>query len=258
MFYNDKDFVNILKAVWYNLFSRKLPFITMLGDPNLSDVFMFSNVDVDTMLIYDDSAKYGFARVVMKNKKFLEDFYTRFGVIKTIPCVINVVDFIATLTKNKDINEVGIKMEDSYIYMSYTDNNITIWKKVADIVPRIVADMYFTIWKSGLVTSEDPYITVFTDKDFDDKDYKVITVRDINQEKPNLKSQNALAILQPGLNIITLNSYLKAIKGEVKEVTLICGYDKNSIVMNYKYDGNAVYVLGTHPSQRWFVKDKRI
>ena len=254
MNYTQKEFLNIRKGIWYNLFSRKLSFITLKGDKEQRNVFLFSNVDPEDMRIYDDSSKYGFAKVTIKDEKFIEDFYSRFPIIESLPCVINVVDFIATLTKNKDIDGIELTTDGSYLFFPAPIEGNSEIKPAGEIVSKVETSMYFNIWKSGLIDKEISYTLKVDKDDLLDRDYKVFEVRDTPEME--MSTQKALAIIQPGINFVTLNSYCKNMKSEPTFGFLICGSDKNSIILNYKYSSDIIDVVGTHPAQHWFVNRK--
>lgn len=263
MNYSDKEFLAIGKAIFYQLFSRKMPYVVIQHDSVYNDTFMFSNVDNETMLIYDENPKYCFHKVVVHDKKFLEDFYERFSILSTYTCYIRVVDFFATLAKNKDLNDAKLEVENEIIYMThvetskFSDAKETFKSPVGILLSEIEADMYFHIWQSGIVKSDDPYMFMLDKDEYTDDESKYIVLQDIAHPTEKIPAQHAVVILNPGFNIPTVHSFIKSMKNQNPYVRLVCGYDVNCIVQNYEYETPLLTSYGTHPAQRWFARDRR-
>ena len=263
MNYDNKKFVTLLKAIFYQLFSRKMQFVVFNGDPSKSQTLMFSNVPLETMLVYDDSPEYCFHEVMIRDLDFVADFYKRFPILKNHPCFIRVVDFLSTFTKNKDIDKSVMAIDDEDITLSYdtvdstTKEETTTVNSIGSIITPVEADMYTNVYRSGKIVSDDPYSIKINKSEVGDDESKVMLVNDIAHPTDKFPSQCALVILQPGFNVPTLNSFCKAVK-ESEEFELLAGYDKNCIILNCVYDTTLLKSYGTHPAQRWFVKNKRI
>ena len=263
MNYTDKEFLTIGKAIFYQLFSRKMPYVIIRHDSVYNDTFIFSNVDDKTMLLYDENPEYCFHKVVVHDKKFLEDFYARFPDLAVKTCYIRVVDFFATLSKSKDLNDAKLELDNETILMTYaetsklTDAKEIFKAPVGILLSELEADMYYQIWQSGIIRSDDPYIYSLDKDDFTDEESKYLLLQDIGHPTEQMKAQHAMVILNPGLNIPTLHSFMKAMKNQCPYVRILTGYDVNCLVQNYEYETPLLTSYGTHPAQRWFARDRR-
>jgi len=266
---DDKQFFNTLKAIMYQLYSRKLMFIVFTGDPNKRADWLFSNVDRDTMLVYDESSEYHFSKVTIKDNDFLDMFYKKFPILLNNPAIIRVVDFCSPLSKAEALSDCELSNSADSLAMTFSMKNKTnpelVLKDTKDcgfILQDIEVDMYYTVWKSGLVKSENPFHLPLSVTDItDDKgallENRVIVVQDIANPTDNFKAQHAMVIMQPGYTVPTLPAFVKSVKNQSSEFELIAGYDTNSVIVNCSYDTTLLSCIGTHPAQRWFVKDRR-
>jgi len=258
MNYDNKEFLTLLKGVLYQLFNRKLMFALFYGDTYDRKNILFSNISRDNMQIYDDSSNYAFANVELKDVKFREDLYERFPVLQKENCLIQVVDFLSAVTKAKDIANVEVTHDDESLYVINKEEEPQAPKEMGFVVQNLVADMYVNVWKTGLVQSPDPFIHVYTQEEIT-AEKKVIIVQDVSGTDPKIIPQHALVILEAGFNIPTLDVFRKEkkLKDQSDKIELIAGYDRNCIIVNYRYDTDLLTAYGTHPNQRWFVQDKQ-
>ena len=259
---DDKEFFNTLKAIFYQLFSRKLMFVVFTGDPNKEDQWLLTNVDIETMRVYDESPAYHFAVLNIKDKDFLHEFFKRFPVFKTISCIVRVVDFCASLAKADVLSDCTVDGNYDILTVTYPEKNKLCeelvekqTKEIGYVIPDIEVEMYYNTWKSGLVTSEDPYSKVLDEEQIfqDDKTIMLVQNKKVGDEKSPIKY--ALVILQTGFLVPTLIPFCKAIKGQTKSITLQVGYDLNTVMLTTIYDTPLLKAVITQPSQRWFVKE---
>ena len=249
-----KEFDKILRAIAYQLFNRKLPFIVFSGNASTLDEWLFTNVKYETLLVYDSKPEYYYQNVSIKNTEFLTQFYQYFTILLTTPCIVRVVDFLSALSKIDDLKVCGMRIDDSDIVVTVPTPTGPIEKSIGEVITKIDAESYKAYWKSGLVTSPHPYrhqlcysdLNTSTDGAFG------IEVPDSDQD-PNHTPRTTLILLHSGLSYPTLDMFNKATKLTGTDFTLVSGYDGDTVLINITYDCELLSSVGTQPSQRWFV-----
>lgn len=251
---SDKEFNTISKSIFYQLFNRKLSFVVFTGNKSLYNKWMFTNVDYETILVYDSNPDYFYSLVTLKNEKYLDKFYTLFPILKTTPCLIRVVDFLSTLSKAKSLNDCIIRKDRNNIVLSYTDkDNIVIEKIIGCCLLDIDVDMYYTLWKSGLITSEHPYLKSYLFTELQEIGGRsIVQVFDSNGED-NHNPRKVSAVVQLGYMVPNISMFLKNMSEQNQSFTISAGYDKDSIIVNGIYDTDLLSCITTQPAQRWFI-----
>jgi len=239
-------------------------YVVFTGDPNKDNQWLFTNVDIETMRVYNDSPSYHFAVVTIKNRDFVNEFFKRFPLFKTTGSIVRVVDFLSSLAKaTSDLKACEVTGAFDLLTVTYPEKNKMCEdlvekqsKEIGNVIQDIEVEMYYTVWKSGLVKSENPYTKVLDDPQIfqDEKTLMVVQDRSVGTEKAPI--QYALIIVQPGFLIPTVVAFGKAIKNQSKTVTLTAGYDLNTVIVSVTYDTPLLTATITQPSQRWFVKKR--
>ena len=255
---SDKEFNTTSKAIFYQLFNRKLSFVVFTGDEKKYHKWLFTNVDYKTMLVYDAKPDYFYSRVKIKDKKYLDKFYTMFPILKTTPCLIQVVDFLSALSKVKDMSTCEIKRKRNDIVLLYLDNENMVEKIIGCVLQDIDVDMYYTLWDSGLIKSNHPYSKMYTYSEINEVDGRaILMVNDSDGFAEDHDPRTAPIVAQFGNMIPHLAMFLKNMSKESQSFTICAGYDKDSVLVNAHYDTDFLSCVTTQPAQRWFIHKKK-
>lgn len=252
-----KEFMTISKAIFYQLFNRKLSFVVFSGDESKSNEWLFTNVGYETILMYDSNPDYFYSYVVIKNKAYLDKFYEYFPVLKSTACLIRVVDMLSTLSKLDDISKCSVQRRHNEIVMVYTDNDEEVIKPIGVHLMDIDVDMYQTLWRSGLITSEHSYSKEYTYMEITEVDGRTILhVSDSDGSDEHLP-RRATVVVQYGFMLPSLSMFLKNMSDQNQSFTVCAGYDKDSVIVNARYDTDLLSCITTQPAQRWFVNKSK-
>ena len=250
----DKKFNACSKAVFYQLFNRKLSFIVFTGNEESYNKWLFTNVAYETILMYDSKPDYVYSLVTIKDEDYLERFYTVFPLLKTTACLIYVVDFLSTLSKVPDTSKCTLKQNREDIILEYTSNDEVVEKIVGRSLLDIDVDMYYTVWKSGLITSNHPYSRLYEFSEIKEVDSRtILRVMDSDGSDQFHPPRNASTVVQFGYMIPYLSMFIKSIPKQSQEFTILAGYDKDSVILNAHYDTDFLSCITTQPAQKWFV-----
>lgn len=256
---NQKDFLKLLKAIFYQLFNRKLPFVVFeREDPNALNFmphWLFTNVDYETMLMYDAKADYFYHELRFFGDDFTGQFYQLFPLLRSTSCLIRVVDFLSSLSKADDIEQCSLNKINSNIVLSYPEKGITVDKLVGVALLDIDVEMYRKLFESGLIQS--PFAArKFLEPEDLANDKFIMEVDDGESVLEHLHPRQARIIVQVGLTVPSLPTFLKNVKLDdplPQHCVLESGYDGDSVLVNSKYSNNIFSCIGTQPAQRWFV-----
>lgn len=256
---SEKEFNTISKAVFYQLFNRKLSFVVFTGDEKKYHQWLFTNVDYKTMLVYDAKPDYFYSLVTIRDKKYLDKFYTLFPILKTTPCLIQVVDFLSSLSKIEDMSTCQMKRVRSDIILSYSDkNNNVVEKPIGTVLEDIDVDMYYTLWETGLIKSNHPYSKIYTYSEINEIDGRaILMVNDSDGCDKDHDPRSTPVVAQFGNMIPHLAMFLKNMSKESQSFTICAGYDKDSVLVNAHYDTDFLSCITTQPAQRWFIHKKK-
>lgn len=251
----DKEFNTDSKAVFYQLFNRKLSFVVFTGNVSNYNNWLFTNVDYETILTYDSNPDYFYSLVIIKNEKYLEKFFSLFPILKTTPCLIRVVDFLSGLSKAPELSVCEIKRKMHDIILSYKDKDDNVIEKtIGCILLDIDVDMYYTLWKSGLITSDHPYSKLYAYSEINEVDNRMILkVMDSDGEDSSHSARSVITVVQQGFMIPYISMFLKSMPKQNQSFTILAGYDKDSVILNASYDTEFLSCITTQPAQRWFV-----
>lgn len=251
---SDKEFNADSKAVFYQLFNRKLSFVVFTGDESKSNQWLFTNVDYETILAYDSNPDYFYSLVEIKDKNYLDKFYTLFPILKSTACLIHVVDFLSSLSKSTGSEPCRMTRRRNEIILSYSDkdNNI-IEKVIGTCLLDIDVDMYYTLWKSGLIQSDHPYTRLYTYTEITEIDGRAILKVKDSDGQDNHVPREVPIVVQFGQMIPHLSMFLKNMAKANQTFTIYAGYDKDSVIVNAYYNTDFLTCVTTQPAQRWFV-----
>ena len=259
---DQKEFLKVMKAIFYQLFNRKLPFVVFERsyptDLNFVPKWLFTNVDYDTILMYDSKPDYFYQEMTLLDDDFQDKFYTLFPLFKSVSCLIRVVDFISSLTKATDLTQCSLNLISHEIVLSYPEKDRIVDKHIGVHLLDIDVEMYRTIYASGLIRSSFAARKFLTAEDLA-KDKFIMEVDDGEAVLEHPHPRQARIIVQTGLTVPSLPTFLKNIKlGDTssqlsQECVLESGYDGDSVLVNSKYSNNYFACIGTQPAQRWFV-----
>lgn len=264
--FDQKIFIKKLKAIFYQLFNRKLPFVVFekddeleITDPLFLPEWIFTNVDYETMLAYDSKPDYFYSKVVLLNKEFINEFYQLFPLFKTTSCIVRVVDFLSSLSKADDITQCSLNNVMDDIVLSYPEKGITVDKVIGTHILDIDVEMYYHIWQSGLITSEWADRKFLTKDDMSNEKFII----EVNDSEPGVgfrTPRQAKVLVQVGLTVPSLPVLLKNTKVDdpsSQQCVLESGYDGDSVLINAKYSfDNLLSCISTQPAQRWFVRQQ--
>lgn len=237
MNYEPKPFVEMFQNLFCRFFGRKLRYL-LLDNRQEKDIFLMTNVPYETILVYDDSPKYSYHKLIVKDTAFLDDFQDRFPVLFKTLAVVDILK-IATLLKPETLSQTAFRVRDGIVFMRVLDDETDVG---LELIP-MDADSYWSYFKAGKLPDGDVWHTTLTASDLSGKEL-------IRTVSPDEKSMNI--ILQAGVNIPALNTYAKAAKDK-DEVTLQIGRVDDTYLVSYFYDGNKVSATGTQHGQRWFI-----
>lgn len=259
---DQKEFLKMMKAIFYQLFNRKLPFVVFERsyptDLSFVPKWLFTNVDYDTILMYDSKPDYFYQEMTLLDDDFQNKFYTLFPLLKSVSCLIRVVDFVSSLSKATDITQCSLNLISNDIVMSYPEKDRIVDKVIGVHLLDIDVEMYRTIYASGLIQSSFAARKFLTADDLS-RDKFIMEVDDGESVLEHPHPRQARIIVQTGLTVPSLPTFLKNIKleGPLAQLSQQCvlesGYDGDSVLVNSKYSNNYFACIGTQPAQRWFV-----
>lgn len=253
----DKEFNTDSKAVFYQLFNRKLSFVIFSGEEEKQDKWLFTNVDYETMLVYDSKPDYFYSLVTIKDKNYLDKFYKMFPILKTTASLIYVVDFLSTLSKIQDMSTCSVSRRRNDIVLSYADKDNAVIEKVIGIaLLDIDVDMYYTLWETGLIKSDHPYSKLYTFSEIQEVEGRTILSVFDSDGTDGRVPRKAPMVAQFGYMIPHLSMFLKNMSKQNKSFTICAGYDKDSVIVNAHYDTDFLSCITTQPAQRWFIINK--
>ena len=250
-----KEFEKLLKAICYQLFNRKLMFLILKGDPLLKHHWLFTNVDYNTMLIYDNKPEYYYQQVEIQHNEFVAEFYRLFPALLNTPCILRVVDFVSTLSKISDLSTCSIIAYESQVMLNYPTPDGSVEKPIGIVMSDLDVETYYRFWSAGICKSDHTAKQTLNYPDLkEDTDGATgVWVADC-QDDPNRQPRKALAVLHKGLLVPSLDQFTKAIKDAPTTFIVKSGYDGDSILINTEYLCSLLCTYGTQHAQRWFVQ----
>ena len=263
---DQKEFLKKMKLIFYQLFNRKLPFVIFEKmDPSIDESFIipewyFTNVDYETILMYDAKPDYFYGKVQIFDTEFANTFYTLFPLLKNESCFIRVVDFVSALSKDEDITQCTLTSSMSNIVLTYHDKGNLVSKYVGVKLLDVDVEMYKKVWWSGVIRSDFPYRKFMGVEDL--KEDKFILPIEDGEKTPKHIPRQTKMIVQVGLTVPSLPIFLKNTKltDDISQHCVIeAGYDGDSVITETKYVADRLLAcIITQPSQRWFVRHNQI
>ena len=252
-----KDFMKKAKLIFYQLFNRKLPFVVFdaTSFDRVVPTWLFTNIDYETILMYDSKPDYFCSSVMILDKEFAATFYELFPLLRQVPCIVRVVDFLSALSKATNLTQCSLNLVMNDIVLTYIERDHTVDKVIGTKLLDIDVEMYKKVYESGIIPHVLPGERVFKAEDLQED--KFITTVDDGAAAEGHVPRQVRVIIQVGLTVPCLPLIVKNDKEtdpKDQSCTLRTGYDGDSVLSESHYISPLVCCHTTQPAQRWFVK----
>ena len=248
MNYSEKDFLKQFKLFFSSLFARAMTKV-VVGCPGLkNNEFIFSNIGLDKIQMYEPDPKYFIHKVELLDQKFLEDLIEVFPFIKDSVCLIYTDKLLSTIGKHSgSLKNIKITTSDQVINITVnTDNNDTLEVPCAELISEFTASEYKRIFDQALVDESNVIERSITD-DLDlAADYSIIDIKDLMNQ--------LYCFVHPTKGYVSIKEYpTKAVLFDYTYDARITN-DKASVKINTRFRSPMVNVTSVQPFMIWFKK----
>lgn len=247
---SDKAFIVELKLLFSSLFSRAMTKV-VVGCPGLdSNEFIFSNIKLEEIQMYEPDPKFFIHKVEILNKQFMTDLYEVFPFFKDTCFLLYTDKFLSTIGKHVGgVKEIQVFMNNENIDLCVTTSNKTpLVVTCAQIISEHDASQYYRVFESALVDPVSAKTQDITNAIQEKENYTVIDL--------NFFEDRICKFVHPIKGYVSLKEYPNKALLLDYEYTAYITNDKTSVRVNTRFCSPAVNVTSVQPSMIWFSKPK--
>lgn len=232
-----KEFQEKLQNIFCRFFNRKMTYFVR-DKSKERDVFLVTNVPLETILLYDGAPQYSYHRMQIHDEAFLDDFYESFPLLKDADAIVSIMELTKAVKNSPD--GFTLSTEGTEIHLKAKGETDYL---VGNLLMTSEIGTYWNYYNAGILMDDDRKECPIGNDPITEK-FTIWTVP--------IGDLSVKIILYPGYNIPDLGRYQKASK-DTGKLQVSMGREKWSYLVNYQYDGTLLSSTGSQHGQRWYL-----